>query len=624
MHVRDPAPPPSRFDLSIPPEADEILLRVLQKGPLDRFPDAGSFRNQLEGARKAWAVWTKRAATGERAVGPVSLSSSAEVRTAPTEARRPAARAPVATRALEASSPDPIPLATRGISAPIDPGKSQHERVMLAGIGSLLALGVGGALFLSGALSSGAEDPGAEDALMAPINLRIEAGATAATVRWESKVEYPSVVRVREDGSRRDGVRVQRTDEDGQPAAPTRQHQVDVDGLEPGVEYQVVVVFPGSRRSLPRKFETPKIRFLDYPHAELSGGKLRVRWRTNLPARGLVKARVVVQGRKSAEERRHDTRVYSRDGEATLPGFRREDTIQFRVLLYSEWWDQQIARDVGRVGPEVHTDWFELASRILKDRAAKDQVAAVLRDLPERPAEPWPLPGDDGYQALVERLAASFKDAQFARLRSEFQPGLEGFFSSEEVDWVERRNWYQDVARFDDWLYGLEARLVRVPFQARSLYPPGWRPLGETSVLRRGGAFVEQAEVRFVDGEDPDFDSTVGSGRKPVAVTFEAPGARGWARAEFGVKVEGLPPGSAVTADFGRGLRFRLRPQEDGAAARPLGSSGGAWLFHEVPPALLGPGTVFGAVGLYTAPGVPVGGRAKILAAEVRGQRASR
>lgn len=597
MHVRDEPPPPSCFHSGIPPEMDRILLKALSKDPRGRYRTADELADALQGARKAWPLWERRlkgsGATQETArpleQGLASTSSElAEAKRVETLAlpRSSSAVAQPVVRASLAPAAAPVP------STPVD-SRTLRERGALAATGALLGVGALALLWLLGVFRS--QDPTTLEARYAPLHVRHEAGRVAATLRWESREEYPTRVLVRRAGTAARLVGVE-----ADPPTPTREHQIDLDGLDPGTEYEYFVVFPDQGRSLRYSFETLDLHFLRYPVGRLvEGGALEVRWRLSGPARALVNARVQGASGQAAEVRRINTQSYGALGEVSIPGFAVDQDVEFQVLLYTRWWDEQADRGLeDRSGPELLTPYVSVRSLASIKRDQRDRLAEALRALPAA------LPvGSLAASTPAQRLEAKKKveleadRSDFLEAKATFVPDLEGYFESPGVDWAERLAWYRDVVGFHDWVQGLDSRQIPNIFLAAPLYPRGLRPLGTESLVARAGPFAKELQVPYQDREDPDFVPRVTPERTILA---ELPGqaARAWSSTELAVTVEGLDPGEVVRVDLGGRYKVSLRPP------RGVDPNQTLVLYHQIPAEEL-PYPLEVSVGMYTAPGSP-------------------
>jgi hypothetical protein len=460
-------------------------------------------------------------------------------------------------------------------------------------MGALLGVGALAVLWLLGVF--GGADPAGQAARFAPFHLRAETGRVAATLRWESRDEYPTRILYR-----RAGTAARFASEDAEPPTPTRDHQIDLDDLDPGTEYEYFVVFPDEGRSLRYLFQTQDLHFLRYPVGRLiEGGNLEVRWKLSGPARALVNARVKVTPGQVSEVRKLNSKSSEASGEVSIPGFSVDQDVEFQVLLYSKWWDEQAGRGLEeRSGPELLTPYLSVRSLASVKRDLRDRLAEALRALPAS------LPaGSLAAGTPEERLAARARVDQeaersgFLEAKAAFAADLDGYFESVGVDWAEKRAWYRDVVGFHDWVQALDGRQIPNVFLPGPLYPPGLRPLGEESRMARAGPFAREFELAYADREDPDFQPKVAVDRTLLA-SLEGAATRGWRDAELAVTVEGLDPFEVLTIDLGGGFkpRFRLPRGADPNQSRVL--------YHQIPAEEL-PYPLEASVGMYTAPGSP-------------------
>lgn len=624
MHVRDDPPPPTQFNPELPPQVDRLLLKSLEKSPRERYASAREFREALEAAKRAWPLWIRRMADTAPEGKPLtsSLSSvspeayrtgqapsaSHVSRSSTTEAGAAAMdKSDAATRSMrrtDANQPALVPRSLpKGAGQPRT-GATLMERGTLLVVGCLLAVAVTGGAFLVHSLST-PDAPVADR--FTPVHVRAETGRQAATIRWESSQPYVSKVAVGRPGGQL------RTVPPPEEADETQEHRVELDTLEPGTAYEYQLVYPNGARSLRYSFRTQDLRFLRYPVGKLEeGGRLRVTWRLNQPARGEVRVRPVDSSVDKI--RKVDQGSYLAEGDLVIPGWEDDQDLEFSVLFYTEWWDGELARgSENRGGPEYFMPYVAVRSLTSIKRGLRDALAEALRSLPEKaPVESFPASSPQQRRESKDKLEKVLEDEGYQQALRGFQGDMEAYFASEDVDWAERRAWFTDVWGFHDWVQGLDARKIPNTLVPGALYLKGLRPLGTEGRLKGKSPFAQHVKLEYEDKDDPIFEARA-EHEKWFLAHYKGSEPKNWKVAELAIRCEALSEGEAVEVDFGGGVQLRFRGPVE--ASEPDGMT---WLYHEIPANQLSyPVTV--AVGLYTAPGSAPGDGVRVPELEIWG-----
>src|SRR5258708_8278855 len=86
QHVKEEPVPPSQLDPEVPPWADAIVLKAMQKDPADRYQSAGEMRNDIQRALSGAPVAAPMLAdmrTGTRRMGGAPTQAVAQTAAIP-------------------------------------------------------------------------------------------------------------------------------------------------------------------------------------------------------------------------------------------------------------------------------------------------------------------------------------------------------------------------------------------------------------------------------------------------------------------------------------------------------------------------------------------------------------